>query len=263
MKKGNGIHRLIGVGIILGYIALQVISSYIGAIIGGLALALDPIEGLDKVTSSDEITEILINSDQIITGLFIGMFIGFFIYLIIMLIINRKKVKENLNYLRNNFGQVLKKTLIYLAITYVFVSAVGMIDMWIFPQYITEIGDNQEMIESAMNGSARIFTILTVTLLAPIIEEYIFRYGLMSKLLYGFNGVVKIIVGTIIFAMIHIGFEQLDSISMLIHLLLSYVPLAIMLSLIYVRENRIIYSILLHIFLNSISTIFIVGQNLG
>lgn len=251
--------RLSGLGVVVSYGGIQLLSGILGFVFAMFLLIINPLEALDATNITvEEYQDILMNSSQFTTGSFIGMMICFIVYLVIILILNRKKLVENFSYVKDNFLKFGSRVLVYLVITYAFAMLVGLIDILVFPQYVETAGENQDFIVSALSNGAFFPTALTICFLAPIVEEYVFRYGVMSKILVGFPKVLKVIFSALVFSFIHIGFTQIDgSISMFIHLMLSYIPLALALSIVYARENRIIYPISIHILLNIISTVAI------
>lgn len=127
--------------------------------------------------------------------------------------------------------------------------------------------DNQESIEEAIFSSVLIYVAFTVTILAPFVEETIFRtmlFGTIEKRLK-WPKVVAIIISTIIFSLIHLTTEIqlfIKDPSNAIYLLsfFLYMPLALMLSLGYhYSKNNFFVVFLIHLLNNTLSLISILS----
>ncbi len=184
----------------------------------------------------------------------------FYIYLTEAVVISflfKKRIKKLLNYLTEQYKTISIKLLKYV-ISMTIVVVLVYIFMYLFGLDMTNIGANQSLINSVLLNDPNIYIFLVVGLVAPCIEEFIFRFGLIGNLLTDCSNVVKIIISTIVFTLIHTGFSQFDEgIVISIQLLLLYMPMAALYSYIYVREKRIIYPLGLHIINNIASIIFV------
>ncbi len=172
----------------------------------------------------------------------------------------KNKIKSTLNELRNNLSIVVSKLAKYIGMYFIVIFGVGIIDSILFSQYADFSGENQAIIEAIISEKISLWIILSMVINAPIIEEYIFRYGAIDKLFSGLRPYTRLISSALLFAMIHIGFTQMFSLPFgaFIHLLLAYLPTALVLGYIYMREKNLIYSILVHAFNNIIGLILII-----
>ena len=106
-----------------------------------------------------------------------------------------------------------------------------------------EINNN---ITTLMQGSNTIYLVIFAAILGPIFEELIFRGTMLKKLrLYGDK--TAIIYTAIAFGLFHCNIAQIPF-AIACGLILGYA---------YVKTNNIIYPIILHIILNSISVLLI------
>ncbi len=184
-------------------------------------------------------------------------FLSVFEFIFIILLVRRYRVSivSTIKDARENYKHFFKMLGIYLVFYYSFLWLASFIDGQFFAQFAESIGENQATLEGAMDAKPSIFVIASICVLGPIIEEYVFRYAIMNKLLAGTNRYVAAVIATIIFAFVHIGFAQMFSLEIghTIHLYLMYLPVSIVLSFIYAREDNLLYPVIFHIFSNSLS----------
>lgn len=115
---------------------------------------------------------------------------------------------------------------------------------------VTKTTDNQQILNQVF-ATNPILNIIWIAILAPIVEELIFR-GLMYRWLFPHLNSWKsltfsIIFTGLLFALIHTLSFDLE--------LLAYLPIAIILSLTYVWFNDLRYSIILHVLNNSLAAV--------
>ncbi len=102
--------------------------------------------------------------------------------------------------------------------------------------------NNQDAVNTAL-GNSKIFTMLTVVIFAPLVEEIVFRYSLSTIIK---NNIMFIMVSSIIFG----AFHALN-IAMIL-----YIAMGVVFSVIYLKTDKnIMASILVHLINNLIAVI--------
>lgn len=202
--------------------------------------------------------------DGISDSLYLNMVFTIELTIIIVLIaVYRFRIIKGIKDAIPNIQTFILKMIVYIFIGgfigYIFI----FVDETLFPNLISEAGSNQEGIEAMFTNatSLPIPLILMICITGPIIEEYTFRYGIISKLLYGFPKYLAPLFAALIFAGAHVfGFGQLTNFSIFFHLMLTYLGSALAYSYIYAYEENIFYPIMLHIFGNTMATLAILSQ---
>lgn len=236
------IERLKGVGIV-GWFYL---SQFIASIIMSILIVVHS----QNVTTTEELTKIGLND------MFIAMVSMETVFIIILILVYRSKITDKLKKPLSNFGATIVKLIKYFLLLWLVNIIFSTIDATLFPNLIEESGSNQDLIENALS-SPSIFMIISICFTAPIVEEYVFRFGVMSKLFYGINRYVAAVLAAFLFSFAHIGFSQAADPALFIHLLLGYMGPALVFAYVYARENNLFYSIALHILSNAQAVIII------
>ncbi|PEB54595.1 CPBP family intramembrane metalloprotease [Bacillus sp. AFS098217] len=83
-------------------------------------------------------------------------------------------------------------------------------------------------------------SILSVVILAPLVEELVFRYALMNVLTYRLNTLGSIFIAAIIFSVIHMDFP----------FVFGYFLIGTALAIVYVKSNRLLVSFIVHASMN-------------
>ncbi len=187
-----------------------------------------------------------------------------YIYLAEIFIIyafNFEKINQRFKLLFANFSRYLKTIGTYIIIMLGLVILAYLI-MYLIDVDLLSVGDNQSMINIVLLNNPNIYVFLTVIIIAPIIEEFIFRYGLVGNLFKPVSNVVKVVVGACVFTFIHIGISQLAAgINISIQLILMYLPMALIYNIAYIREKNILYPLSLHVINNIGSILFVYAIN--
>lgn len=236
------IERLKGVGIVGWFYLSQFIASIIMTI-------LIVVHSQDA-TTAEEVTKIGLND------MFVAMVSMETVFIIILILVYRSKITDKLKEPLGNIGRTVVKLIKYFVLLWVVNIIFSTLDATFFPNLIEESGSNQDLIESALS-SPSIFMIISICFTAPIVEEYVFRFGVMSKLFYGVNRYVAAVLAAFLFSFAHIGFSQAADITLFVHLLFGYMGPALVFSYVYARENNLFYSIALHILSNA-QAVFII-----
>lgn len=238
--------RVKGVGIIVIFLLTQTLGSIIFGVLLGLDGRAEELKNLDNISQLD----------GLLTYLFTGTVIAEGLLLLCLAIYYRKAIVVKCKETFSQFGKFFVKILLYFGLLLFITSIIGRLDLALFPQYANNAGDNQALIEEALS-TPTLAMILSICVTAPFIEEFVFRYGLIKKLLYGMNKYVAAIVAALIFSFAHIGFGQTADLSMFVHLMLGYIGQALVFGIIYVREDNLIYPIVIH-FLNNTQAVVII-----
>ncbi len=237
------IERAKGLGIIISFFIVQFVASI-------LMVMFIQMENLDGITS-DQLMSLMLGD------MFRGMVIAESVFIIIMVVIYRKILRSKLSKGLNNIFETLIKIAIYYAILWGVTILFSIIDATFFSSYLNESGANQELIEQALTGTPNIAMIISICLTAPIVEEFIFRYGIISKLFYGVNKYLAAVLAALIFAFAHIGVSQMTDMAYFTHLMIGYLGQALVFSFIYAREEGLFYPIMIHI-LNNVQAVILI-----
>lgn len=185
----------------------------------------------------------------------------FWLYLslsILIIIVHHRAIIRKLRISVANWRKLSFRLYKYLVVLLGLTICALVINRLLFPQLFGAIGDNQAVINAVVLNNPNIYIFSVVIILSPIVEEYIFRYGLINQLLKHQRGLVQVLLSALIFSFVHIGTEQLiGSAQVFLHLMLLYMPMALVYSYVYVKERNIFFPLFIHI-LNNIGSILIV-----
>ena len=112
---------------------------------------------------------------------------------------------------------------------------------------------NQLYIELIMKQKLKILIIISSIFLSPILEDYIFRELLYYKIK---NVKVYIILNSLIFGLLHIILDNNLKIALINSI--SYITSGLIFTIIYLKTKNVKSSILTHILVNLLNTIFII-----
>ncbi|WOO86682.1 CPBP family intramembrane glutamic endopeptidase [Mollicutes bacterium LVI A0039] len=194
------------------------------------------------------------------TYTFWGMFISNIIFIIALIYHYRSKLSISLHKVLLGLGKFSLKTIGYFVLFTVVTILFNVLDTMLFPQFVGQVGENQEMIDAALTGTPSLGMILAICVGAPIVEEYVFRYGLISKLSFGLNKYIGVVIAALVFSFYHIGFSQMGDLAYFAHLMLGYLGSALVFGFVYVREDNLAYPIVIHMLGNIQSVIFIIAS---
>lgn len=238
------LERLKGVGIIAAFFLVQTIASLIMVFL----IARD---------GSLELVQDTTNVGPLLKDMFIGMAIAESLMIVILLVLYNRFAYSKFKQALVPFGQFVLKIIGYYILLWTATILFSVVDSMLFPSYLNEVGSNQDVIETAL-ATPSIAMIISICLTAPIIEEYVFRYGIIKKLLYGVPKYLAAVIAAFIFSFAHIGFSQMGDIALFSHLMLGYIGQALVFGIIYVREDNIFYPITIHIINNVQAVILII-----
>lgn len=176
---------------------------------------------------------------QVITAVFINPFSWLYITtyttisLLSILIYYKKYKKVCIFNEKINFKNIII-TIIY---TYIFINILSLLIYFLNPEL-----SNQRTLEYIFINGNKFFVSISVIILAPILEEIVFRYSLYNTFK---NKSISFFVSTLLFAFLHSG---LNTANLFIYFLLGAIFASI-----YYYTKSLKLSIIAHIFNNLLS----------
>ncbi|WOO87553.1 CPBP family intramembrane glutamic endopeptidase [Mollicutes bacterium LVI A0039] len=254
MKKNR--HLVTGVAIIGLY--------YVNTIAINLGLSSYLQIELSKM-SADQIIEFIqlyptpeLQSLMYYQLVFKAMLISYLLIISMISIIHRRKIQSKLIVIKSEARTIAMKITAYAMLMLTIAGLIYTFNYLWYGEFSSLVGDNQSMINQVLLSDEKLYVIIVVCFLAPVVEEYIFRYGLINNLFKHRSKVIQVVLPALVFAYIHIGFTQLtESFEVAINLLVLYIPMAAVYCFVYVKEKNIAYPLILHI-LNNIGSVLIV-----
>lgn len=119
--------------------------------------------------------------------------------------------------------------------------------------------NNQAIEEMLKNPSIFVFTVISSVLLAPLLEELIFRRVLINQIprkatvLF----VIRVVVSILLFGLLHVMGELGNGVAMILPIL-TYLTIGTILTVIYIRTGSLFYSIMGHIINNSLAVLALI-----
>lgn len=227
---------------IILYIVAIILFTFVGSFVGGVLAAVEignkyGNEAVQKITQNDYIENKEYNAilmKNVTKANTVAQCVVFAIIVIILVAMNSKKIKEDMK-------KWNKKTALFVVLASIGTLAINMLLFNIFSHLGVNMS-NQDKLDTMLN-SIMIPTAIYIVILAPIVEEMVFRYSLGTLIK---NKYVFVIVSSILFGIIHgVGIS-----------LIVYVAIGIALSLIYLKTNKnITASIATHMFNNVLGLI--------
>jgi|GEM_PF-1968295 len=187
------------------------------------------------------------------------LFVTYLLVFIPIFLINREVIKEDYFYLKEKHKPVYSKV---LADGFVFIGfsiVLGLISNLLSSSLkLPSTSENQELIVKIMKSSGAIYAIISVVILAPLVEELVFRKSIFS---FFKNKKTAICVSALTFGFIHILSELLtifsnfnfNTIANLAVQSISYLGAGFFLAYWYEKNNR---NITLLILMHSSSNLF-------
>ncbi|MCW9134296.1 CPBP family intramembrane metalloprotease [Bacillus paramycoides] len=164
--------------------------------------------------------------------------IGFLLILgIIFLLYKKERIKEprlSIKLSKFSWGWILA------GIVFVFLAQMigSFIDKSLF-QLSTQSENTSNTVAAAAISP---IAIVSIVILAPLVEELVFRYATMNILMKKFKEVGSIVISALFFAIMHFDFP----------FILGYFLIGIVLAAIYVHSNRLLVSFIVHASMNLI-----------
>ncbi|PFV83499.1 CPBP family intramembrane metalloprotease [Bacillus sp. AFS059628] len=168
--------------------------------------------------------------------------IGFSIMLIIIFLIYSKELmsdpKLSIKLSRNLFVWIL------VGIILVFLAQVvgSMLDKSVF-QLTTQSANTSSTVAAAAISPV---ALISIVLLAPLVEEFVFRYAAINILTRKFKKNWSILISSLFFSIMHFNFP----------FIFGYFLIGVILAVVYVRSNRLLVSFFVHASMNLIVVMF-------
>ncbi|PFD04422.1 CPBP family intramembrane glutamic endopeptidase [Bacillus cereus] len=167
--------------------------------------------------------------------------IGFSLTLIIFFLIYRKELmkdtKLSITLSRRTFVWIL------VGIILVFLGQMvgSLLDKSIFQLTTQSANTSSTVADAAISPMA----LISIVLLAPLVEEFVFRYAAINILMSKFKKTWSIIISSLFFSIIHFDFP----------FIFGYFLIGIILAVVYMRTNRLLVSFVVHASMNLIVVI--------
>ena len=167
--------------------------------------------------------------------------IGFSLMLIIIFLIYSKEIindqKLSIKLSGNSFIWIL------VGIIFVFLAQIvgSMLDKSIF-QLTTQSANTSNTVAAAAISPV---ALISIVLLAPLVEEFVFRYAAINILTRRFTQTWSILISSLFFSIMHFDFP----------FIFGYFLIGVILALVYVHTNRLLVSFVVHASMNLIVVI--------
>jgi len=177
------------------------------------------------------------------------------IYAVVIYLLYSKNMNKDFADTKNSFKTFINRVLKYFAVFFVLKIGSAIVTSIVGFAIGAEIGEseNQNMIIK-ITESAPLMMIISSVILAPIVEEGIFRLGLRKVIS---NDYLFIVLSGLIFGLMHIFPTDL-SLSVALTYGITYVTMGIYLAYIYVDTDNIWINIIIHALNNLISMLAII-----
>ncbi|MBU5219405.1 CPBP family intramembrane glutamic endopeptidase [Bacillus albus] len=182
------------------------------------------------------------NQQQVIQKLLVHWeLIGFSLMLIIIFLIYSKEIindpKLSIKLSRNSFIWIL------VGIIFVFLAQMvgSVLDKSVF-QLTTQSANTSSTVTAAAISPV---ALVSIVLLAPLVEEFVFRYAAINILTQKFKQTGNILISSLFFSIMHFDFP----------FVFGYFLIGIILAVVYMRTNRLLVSFVVHASMNLIVVI--------
>jgi membrane protease YdiL (CAAX protease family) len=182
------------------------------------------------------------NQQQAIQQLLIHWeLVGFSLILIFVFLIYKKEARSDsklsIKLSRNSFVWIL------IGIVAVFLAQTigSILDKSIFHLTTQSVNTSSNIEAAALSPLA----LISIVILAPLVEELVFRYAAINILNRKFNKIGCILISSVFFSIMHFDFP----------FVFGYFLIGLVLAAIYVRTNRLLVSFVIHATMNLIIVI--------
>lgn len=164
--------------------------------------------------------------------------IGFSLMLIIIFLIYSKEIindpKLSIKLSRNSFIWTL------VGIIFVFLAQMvgSVLDKSVF-QLTTQSANTSSTVAAAAISPV---ALVSIVLLAPLVEEFVFRYAAINILMSNFKQTWSILISSLFFSIMHFDFP----------FIFGYFLIGIVLTFVYVRSRQLLVSYIVHAVMNFI-----------
>lgn len=167
--------------------------------------------------------------------------IGFLLMLIIIFLIYSKELindpKLSIKLSRNSF------IWIFVGGIFVFLAQIAgsVLDKSVF-QLTTQSANTSSTVATAVISPV---ALVSIVLLAPLVEEFVFRYAAINILAQKFKQTWSILISSLFFSIMHFDFQ----------FIFGYFLIGVILAVVYMRTNRLLVSFIVHASMNLIVVI--------
>ncbi len=167
--------------------------------------------------------------------------IGFSLTLLILFLIYSKELmndpKLSIKLSRNSFVWIL------IGIILIFLAQMvgSILDKSVFQLTTQSTNTSSTVAGVAVSPVA----LISIVLLAPLVEELVFRYAAINILIHKFNKTWSIIISSLVFSIMHFDFP----------FVFGYFLIGLVLAVVYVRTNRLLVSFFVHASMNLVVVI--------
>lgn len=167
--------------------------------------------------------------------------IGFSLMLIIIFLIFSKELTNNPKLSIKLSGSLFVRILVGILVVFLAQIVGSMLDKSIF-QLTTQSANTSNTVAAAAISPV---ALISIVLLAPLVEEFVFRYAAINILMSKFKQTWSILISSSFFSIMHFDFP----------FIFGYFLIGVILALVYVRTNRLLVSFVVHASMNLIVVI--------
>lgn len=125
------------------------------------------------------------------------------LFILVISYIYRKPIKKFPSWFKQNYKQAIPKVGMYLLILIGTIELGNMIDNILFPTLASDIAHNHELIINDVQAALSIPALLTIIVLTPIVEEFVFRHAIINDILHFMNPYIAAIISSLVFTLLH------------------------------------------------------------
>ncbi|MCU5556816.1 type II CAAX endopeptidase family protein [Bacillus anthracis] len=164
--------------------------------------------------------------------------IGFSLMLIIIFLIFSKELMNDPKLSIKLSGSLFVRILVGIIVVFLAQIVGSMLDKSIF-QLTTQSANTSNTVAAAAISPV---ALISIVLLAPLVEEFVFRYAAINILMSKFKQTWSILISSSFFSIMHFDFP----------FIFGYFLIGVILALVYVRTNRLLVSFVVHASMNLI-----------
>ncbi|MEB9685262.1 CPBP family intramembrane metalloprotease [Bacillus thuringiensis serovar pingluonsis] len=167
--------------------------------------------------------------------------IGFSLMLIIIFLIFSKELMNDPKLSIKLSGSLFVRILVGIIVVFLAQIVGSVLDKSIF-QLTTQSANTSNTVAAAAISPV---ALISIVLLAPLVEEFVFRYAAINILMSKFKQTWSILISSSFFSIMHFDFP----------FIFGYFLIGLVLAVVYVRTNRLLVSFVVHASMNLIVVI--------
>lgn len=245
------------IGFIIALILMSFVPSLVFIGVNGFIATNDPANYPYLLDPSSEFYNLIMNE-----GSFFLQTVGYVLVSGCFVVMFYSILKEDLIKFKNSW----KRNLIIAVVSFFAMFILNQLVSYLFELLkLPTSSSNQDFIVNALGNDTCIYVLISVVILAPFVEEVIFRKLMFGAIRYNtkFKTATIIIISTVVFSLIHLTseislvFSDISNFKYLVAFFL-YAPLAFILSFSYsYSSDNVFTSIIVHMLNNLMSVIMI------